>query len=212
VTPNGNVKRNILAEIWERIFGGNIMDRVTLFAALALATTIAACGPAEENTQAPEADAVTEATDAVVEEAVAATEKAEEAAEEIAEVAEEAVAEVAEEAEAVAEEAEAVAEEAEAVAEEVEEAAEAVLPVEEIEEPAPAALTSSGNAEEGQVVYTLKCGGCHAVEDGVTRMGPTMVGLFGAKSGMSGVDVTWDEKTLDAFLAAPKDFSANIRQ
>ena len=168
---------------------------ISFIAVAAMVASVASCGPAEDETKAGEDQAVVAETSAPAEEVAAPAEEVTEVVEEIAEEVAEAVAE------------EAAVEVAEEVAESVEEVTEPVIePIEEVVE----ATATSGDAVEGQVVYTLKCGGCHAVEVGVTRMGPTMVGLYGSKSGMAGVDATWDEASLDAFLAAPKALSANI--
>ena len=168
-------------------------ELVSFIAAAAMVASVASCGPAEDETKAGQDQAAVAETSSAVEEVAAVAAEVVEAAEVAEEVAEEVVEEVVEEV-------------AESVEEIIEPEIEPIEPIEEVVE----VRATSGDAEEGQVVYTLKCGGCHAVEVGVTRMGPTMVGLYGRKSGMAGVDVTWDEASLDAFLAAPKDFAANI--
>jgi cytochrome c len=58
-----------------------------------------------------------------------------------------------------------------------------------------------------------QCGACHST-DGSNGVGPSLKGVFGQKAGdvpgfrfsraMKAGNVTWDEKTLDAFLADPQ--------
>jgi cytochrome c len=57
------------------------------------------------------------------------------------------------------------------------------------------------------------CSACHS-SDGANGVGPTMKGIYGRKSGsvggfaysraMRSAGLTWDEKSLDAFLADPQ--------
>lgn len=58
-----------------------------------------------------------------------------------------------------------------------------------------------------------QCAACHAVEPGKHGVGPSLHGVYGTKSGelagyafsdaMRAANLTWDDATLDAFLAAP---------
>lgn len=58
-----------------------------------------------------------------------------------------------------------------------------------------------------------QCAACHAVVPGKNGIGPTLVGVFGRTAGtmpgfayskaMTAYGASWDETTLDAFLAAP---------
>ncbi len=84
--------------------------------------------------------------------------------------------------------------------------------------PAPAqtaAAPAAANVEAGAKVFN-KCKACHTVEaNGADRVGPNLNGLFGRKAGskpgykfsgaMSGLGVSWDDKSLDRYLANPKD-------
>lgn len=58
------------------------------------------------------------------------------------------------------------------------------------------------------------CAACHSVEPGKNGIGPSLAGVFGAKSGhvssfryspaMEGADLTWDAATLDRYLENPQ--------
>lgn len=71
----------------------------------------------------------------------------------------------------------------------------------------------AGNATRGAEIYA-RCQACHALE--YNRTGPKHCGVVGRKSGsvpgfdyspaMKQAKLTWDEKTLDRFLADPPKF------
>jgi nitrite reductase (NO-forming) len=73
------------------------------------------------------------------------------------------------------------------------------------------------DAAHGREVFR-KCAACHAVEQNVKKVGPSLYGVYGRTSGtLPGFDfskgmrdaaVVWDEKTLDQYLAKPRDFIA----
>ena len=58
-----------------------------------------------------------------------------------------------------------------------------------------------------------QCSVCHSI-DGTNGVGPSLQGIVGRKAGMfagfrfsramKGADITWDDKTLDAYLADPQ--------
>lgn len=60
----------------------------------------------------------------------------------------------------------------------------------------------------------VQCGTCHQTKPGRNGIGPSLAGVFGAKAGhvgdyaysaaMRGSGLTWDEATLDTFLANPR--------
>jgi cytochrome c len=70
----------------------------------------------------------------------------------------------------------------------------------------------------GQQIFAGRCAGCHtADEGGRNKTGPNLFTVFGAPAGnrdvgfrfssaLSGSGVTWDEESLDAWLASPRRF------
>ena len=72
---------------------------------------------------------------------------------------------------------------------------------------------AAGDAAAGQQVFAGRCGVCHATEPNVNKIGPSLAGVFGRKSGteagfdyspaLKGAAITWDEKTLDQFIQNP---------
>lgn len=74
---------------------------------------------------------------------------------------------------------------------------------------------AAGNAENGEKVFKRSCTACHiATKDGAKRLGPTLFGLVGRKSGSvegfryteanKGANVTWTPDTLNTYLIDPK--------
>ncbi len=73
--------------------------------------------------------------------------------------------------------------------------------------------------DAGQVAFNTHCRNCHSTEPGDNRLGPTLHGIVGAKAGQvkgfggySGgltADMTWDEATLDKFIADPTALVSN---
>lgn len=67
----------------------------------------------------------------------------------------------------------------------------------------------------GQHVFA-KCAGCHSTTPGQNKIGPSLAGIVGRKSGavaeyayspaMKSANITWDDATLDKFLASPAGF------
>jgi cytochrome c len=72
---------------------------------------------------------------------------------------------------------------------------------------------AAGDAAAGQQVFASRCSVCHATEPSVNKVGPSLAGVFGRKSGTeAGFDyspalkaaaITWNEKTLDQFIQNP---------
>lgn len=70
---------------------------------------------------------------------------------------------------------------------------------------------SPGDPARGKVIFEKRCTGCHAMD--VDREGPRLAGVFGRKAGtVPGFDysnglknsgLTWDEATLEKWLADP---------
>ena len=73
----------------------------------------------------------------------------------------------------------------------------------------------AGDAKKGEKVFK-KCKACHTLEAGEHKVGPSLAGIFGRKSGtaegfdyskaMQEAGITWSEETLDAYLADPKEY------
>jgi len=65
----------------------------------------------------------------------------------------------------------------------------------------------------GKPAAFAQCAACHAVEPGKHGVGPSLAGVYGTKSGelagyafsdaMKQANLTWDDKTLDEYLANP---------
>ena len=72
---------------------------------------------------------------------------------------------------------------------------------------------AAGDSAAGQQFFTTHCSACHATEPGVNKIGPSLAGVVGRKSGstpgfkyspaLKEANITWDEKTLDQFLQNP---------
>lgn len=67
--------------------------------------------------------------------------------------------------------------------------------------------------DDGQLLFNNACRTCHTVKEGDNRLGPSLHKIIGRKAGalpdygyssaMKQGDVTWDEATLDRFIANP---------
>ena len=72
---------------------------------------------------------------------------------------------------------------------------------------------AAGDAAAGKQAFTTTCGACHSAEPGVNKIGPSLAGIVGSKSGavagynfspaLKAANITWDEETLDKFLQNP---------
>jgi cytochrome c len=72
---------------------------------------------------------------------------------------------------------------------------------------------AAGDPEKGKVVFN-KCMACHSMQPGVNKIGPTLHGVVGTKPGqvpgysfsnaLKNSGLTWDEATLDKWLANPR--------
>jgi cytochrome c len=67
----------------------------------------------------------------------------------------------------------------------------------------------------GERIFRSQCAACHSVEPGQNRTGPSLAGIVGRRSGQAAgfpysaaarkADVTWDQTTLEKFLANPRE-------
>src|SRR5262245_33918723 len=75
------------------------------------------------------------------------------------------------------------------------------------------AAHAAGDPANGEKIFA-KCKACHTVEVGKNKIGPSLAGVVGRKSGtapnfnysdaMKNAGLTWDEATLDTYLTNPK--------
>lgn len=73
----------------------------------------------------------------------------------------------------------------------------------------------AADAEAGGRVFRSQCGACHVAEAGKNRVGPSLYGIVGRKSGEvegfkysaanKGANLTWDTATLEKYLTAPRE-------
>ena len=73
--------------------------------------------------------------------------------------------------------------------------------------------SAAGDAAAGKAVFQQNCAICHSVDPGANKIGPSLHGVVGRKSGslpgyeyssaMKAADKTWAPQTLDTYLAAP---------
>jgi cytochrome c len=72
---------------------------------------------------------------------------------------------------------------------------------------------AAGDSVAGQSVFATHCAVCHATEAGQNKIGPSLAGIVGSKSGtvagfdfspaMKNADITWNDTNLDKYLANP---------
>ena len=70
---------------------------------------------------------------------------------------------------------------------------------------------AAGDHAAGQQFFATHCTPCHTTEAGVNKVGPSLAGVVGRKSGsapgynysaaLKAANITWDDKTLDTFTA-----------
>ncbi len=75
------------------------------------------------------------------------------------------------------------------------------------------AQDAAGDAAKGKQIFA-RCQACHSVEAGTNKLGPSLHGVVGRASGtlegfnysdaMKNAHLTWDDATLDKYLAGPK--------
>ena len=71
---------------------------------------------------------------------------------------------------------------------------------------------AGGDPAAGKQFFATHCA-CHATEPGVNKIGPSLAGVVGRKSGsgagfnyspaLKAANITWDEQTLDKWLQNP---------
>ena len=75
-------------------------------------------------------------------------------------------------------------------------------------------------ADDGQATFNSVCRTCHSTKEGDNRLGPSLYRIYGAKAGanqgyanysqgLTSSGITWDEATLDKFIANPDEVVAN---
>ena len=75
-------------------------------------------------------------------------------------------------------------------------------------------------ADDAEATFNTLCRTCHSTKEGDNRLGPSLYQIYGAKAGSAqGYDkysqgltssgITWDEATLDRFIANPDEVVAN---
>lgn len=79
---------------------------------------------------------------------------------------------------------------------------------------------SAADINAGEKVFK-KCKACHSLQPGKKKVGPSLYGVVGRKSGtlegfkfskaMKNADITWDEKTLDEYLTKPRAYVKGTR-
>lgn len=75
---------------------------------------------------------------------------------------------------------------------------------------------AAGDPSAGQAVFASHCAVCHSIKPGDNKTGPSLAGVVGSKSGtvpgfnfsaaMKNGNITWDDTSLDKFLANPTGF------
>jgi cytochrome c len=75
---------------------------------------------------------------------------------------------------------------------------------------------AAGDPTAGEKVFATHCAVCHATTAGQNKIGPSLAGIAGSKSGtvpgfdfsaaMKDANVTWADADLDKFLANPTRF------
>lgn len=79
--------------------------------------------------------------------------------------------------------------------------------------PAASESVAAAPAADAKPASFMQCATCHAVEKGKHGVGPSLAGIYGTKAGdvagyafsepMKASGLTWDDKTLDAYLTNP---------
>jgi cytochrome c len=85
----------------------------------------------------------------------------------------------------------------------------------------PGLARAAGDAQAGEAVFKKNCAVCHTTEQGKNKIGPSLFGVVGRHSAsiadysysdaMKKADKTWDDQTLDAYLANPRAVVAGTK-
>jgi cytochrome c len=82
------------------------------------------------------------------------------------------------------------------------------------------AADASTSGDAGQLAFNNNCRTCHSTKEGDNRLGPSLSHIVGTKAGaragfanysqaMKTAGITWDEPTLDRFIASPESVVPN---
>jgi cytochrome c len=84
----------------------------------------------------------------------------------------------------------------------------------------PLTAHAQGDAAAGEKTFA-HCAPCHSIKPGEKKLGPSLAGVYGRKSAaepgysyssaLKGLNVTWDEKTLDEWLQGPGKFARGTK-
>jgi cytochrome c len=74
--------------------------------------------------------------------------------------------------------------------------------------------TGAARAADGAEIFNNSCAVCHSTDPGTNKLGPSLAGVVGRKSGgeqgfsyspaMIKLNATWDKATLDKYLVDPQ--------
>lgn len=80
---------------------------------------------------------------------------------------------------------------------------------------------AAGDAAAGKTQFDTVCSLCHSAEKGANKIGPSLFGVYGTKSAevpgyqysdaLKKLNVTWDDPTLDKWLANPRDMAPGTK-
>lgn len=81
-----------------------------------------------------------------------------------------------------------------------------------------AGAVAASEADDAKVAFNNHCRTCHSFKQGDNRLGPSVFGIVGAPAGQAAeyrgysgglTGITWDEATLDRFIADPASASSS---
>jgi cytochrome c len=71
----------------------------------------------------------------------------------------------------------------------------------------------AGDADAGKQIFATTCNLCHSSDPGVNKIGPSLAGIVGRRSGtvpgynfspaLKAANITWDESALEKYLKDP---------